>query len=121
MCMRYTLGFTQPLTEILNISQPYRPPHLLRGELYFTLLYFILLFYILCIYNIFIYVPHFLDISTNWKLVVSFSPLLLYPWGKNPCYPLDRRQGGPQIRSGQCRIEKDSLPYRDLNSNPSVI
>jgi hypothetical protein len=39
--------------------------------------------------------------------VVSFTPLPLNPW-----YPLDRRLGGPQSRSG---------PYRDLNSGLSVV
>jgi hypothetical protein len=26
---------------------------------------------------------------------------MLYPWGKDPRYPLDRRLGGPQSRSGR--------------------
>jgi hypothetical protein len=33
--------------------------------------------------------------------VVSFTPLPLYPWGKSSWYPLDRRLGGPQSRSGR--------------------
>jgi hypothetical protein len=33
--------------------------------------------------------------------VVSFTPWPLYPQGKSPCYPLDRRLGGPQSRSGR--------------------
>jgi hypothetical protein len=32
---------------------------------------------------------------------VTFTPLLLYPRGKSPPYPLDRRLGGPQSRSGR--------------------
>jgi hypothetical protein len=28
--------------------------------------------------------------------MVSFMPWLFYPQGKSPCYPLDRRLGGPQ-------------------------
>jgi hypothetical protein len=40
------------------------------------------------------------DLSTTWRLVVSFMPLLLYPQGKSPWYPLDRRLGGPQSQSG---------------------
>jgi len=32
--------------------------------------------------------------------VVSFTLQLLYPWGKNPWYPFDRRKGGPQSQSG---------------------
>jgi hypothetical protein len=43
----------------------------------------------------------FFDLGTRWRWVVSFTPLPLYPQGKNPFYPLDRRLGGPQIRSGR--------------------
>jgi hypothetical protein len=32
--------------------------------------------------------------------VVSFMRRPLYPQGKSPWYPLDRRFGGPQSRSG---------------------
>jgi hypothetical protein len=32
--------------------------------------------------------------------VVSFTPRPLYPQEKSPWYPLDRRLGGPQSRSG---------------------
>jgi hypothetical protein len=35
--------------------------------------------------------------------VVSFKPLPLYPQGKRPRYPLDRRLGGAQSRSGRHR------------------
>jgi hypothetical protein len=38
--------------------------------------------------------------------VVSFAPLLLYPQGESPRYPLDRRLGEPQIQSGHCGEEK---------------
>jgi hypothetical protein len=40
--------------------------------------------------------------------VVSFMPLPLYPRGKSPRYPLDRRLGGPQSE------EKKNLAYRIL-------
>jgi hypothetical protein len=40
--------------------------------------------------------PHILALGTRWKLVVSFTPRPLYPQGKSPWYPLDRRLGGPQ-------------------------
>jgi hypothetical protein len=33
--------------------------------------------------------------------VVSFTPRPIHPRGKRPRYALDRRLGGPQIRSGQ--------------------
>jgi hypothetical protein len=47
------------------------------------------------------YNPHFLDLGTSWSWVVSFAPLVLYPRGKIPQYPLDRRLGGPQSWSGR--------------------
>jgi hypothetical protein len=52
------------------------------------------------------YSSTFLDLSTGWRWVVSYTPLLLYPWGKSPRYPLDRRLGGPQNQSGRCGEEK---------------
>jgi hypothetical protein len=45
--------------------------------------------------------PHFFDLGTSWRWVVSFTPRQFYPRGKNPRYPLDRRMGGPQCRSGR--------------------
>jgi hypothetical protein len=45
--------------------------------------------------------PHCLDLGTSWRWVVSFTPLPLYPRGKSPQYPLDRRLGGPQSQSGR--------------------
>jgi hypothetical protein len=42
--------------------------------------------------------------------VVSFTPRPLYPQGKSPRYPLDRRLGGPQSRSGYGVEEKNSQP-----------
>jgi hypothetical protein len=45
--------------------------------------------------------PRFLDFGISWKWVVSFTPRPLYPLGKSLRYPLDRRLGGPQSRSGR--------------------
>jgi hypothetical protein len=45
--------------------------------------------------------PHFLDLGTSWRKVVSFTPRPLYTRGKSPRYPLDRSLGGPQSRSGR--------------------
>jgi hypothetical protein len=44
-------------------------------------------------------------------------PGLFYLWGKNPRYPLDRRLGGPQRRSGRGSEEKNSrnFPCWELN------
>jgi hypothetical protein len=40
------------------------------------------------------------DLGTRWSWVVSFTPRPLNPQGKSPWYPLNRRLGGPQNRSG---------------------
>jgi hypothetical protein len=50
----------------------------------------------------------FFDLGTRWRWVVSFTPRPLYPQGKSPSYPLDRRLGGPQSRSGSGGEEKNS-------------
>jgi hypothetical protein len=39
--------------------------------------------------------PYILDLGPRWNWVVSFTPQLLYPQGKSPWYPLDRRLGDP--------------------------
>jgi hypothetical protein len=46
----------------------------------------------------------FLDLSTSCSWVASFKPLPLYPQGKSPRYPFDRRLGGP--RAGLDDVEK---------------
>jgi hypothetical protein len=43
----------------------------------------------------------FFDLGTRWRWVVSFMPRPLYPQGKSPWYPLERRLGGPQSHSGR--------------------
>jgi hypothetical protein len=45
--------------------------------------------------------PRILDLDLRWRRVVSFTPRQLYPQGKNPWYPLDRRLGGLQSQSGR--------------------
>jgi hypothetical protein len=45
--------------------------------------------------------PRIHDLGTRWSWVVSFTPQPLYLQGKSPWYPLDRRLGGPQSRSGR--------------------
>jgi hypothetical protein len=45
--------------------------------------------------------PRIVDLGTRWRWVVSFTPRPLYPQGRSPWYPLDRRLGGPQSRSGR--------------------
>jgi hypothetical protein len=52
--------------------------------------------------------PRILDFGTTRRWVVSFVPRPLYPRGKIAPYPLDRRLGGPQSRSGHGGEEKNS-------------
>jgi hypothetical protein len=58
--------------------------------------------------------------GTEQRNVVSFTHLPLYPHEDSPRYPLDRRLGGPQSRSG--RYEKN-IPgtYRESNPNSSIV
>jgi hypothetical protein len=39
--------------------------------------------------------PLFLDFGTRCRGVVSLMPWPVYPWGKDPQYPSDRKLGGP--------------------------
>lgn len=43
--------------------------------------------------------PWFLDLSTSWRCVISFTPWPLYPHGKDTWYPLYRRLGGHHSQS----------------------
>jgi hypothetical protein len=65
--------------------------------------------------------PRILDLGTSWTRVVSFTPRPLYPQGKSPRHPLNRRRNGPQRRSGRCRDEKDLAPtgIQTLSSCPA--
>jgi hypothetical protein len=58
--------------------------------------------------------PLILDLGTRWRWVVSFTPRPLYPQGKSPWYPLNRRLGGPQSRSRRGGEEKNSQPLPGL-------
>jgi hypothetical protein len=51
-----------------------------------------------------------LDLGTRSRWVVIFTPRPLYRQEKSPMYPLDRRLGGPQRRSGRGGEEKKSQP-----------
>jgi hypothetical protein len=42
-----------------------------------------------------------LDLGTRCRWMISFTIRPLYSQGKSPCYPLHRRLGGPQNRSGR--------------------
>jgi hypothetical protein len=54
--------------------------------------------------------PRILDLGTRRRWVVSFTPRLLHPQGNSPWYPLNRRLGGLQSRSGGGGEEKNSQP-----------
>jgi hypothetical protein len=59
-----------------------------------------------------------LDLGTRWRLVVSITPRSLYARGNRSRYPLDRRLGGPQSRSGRCG-EETNLAMAGLEPLPS--
>jgi hypothetical protein len=59
------------------------------------------------------------DLGTKWRWVVSFTPWLLYPRGKSPRHPLDRRLGGPQNSSGRYGEEECFLPLTEIEPRPS--
>jgi hypothetical protein len=59
--------------------------------------------------------PRILDFGIRWRWVVSFTPRPLYPQGKSPWYPLDRRLGEPQSRSG-----RDSRAVNNIWQNISA-
>jgi hypothetical protein len=63
--------------------------------------------------------PPILDLGTRWRWVVSFTPRPLYPQGKSPCHPLDRKLGGSQSRSGHSDEKKNSQPLPGLK--PPII
>jgi hypothetical protein len=65
--------------------------------------------------------PHFLDFRTSWRWVVSFTPLPLYPRGKRLRYPLNRRLGKPQSRSGRHGVEKIIDPTGIRTPTSSVV
>jgi len=50
----------------------------------------------------------------EWRY--SFMLQLLYPWGKGPWYPLDRRMGRPQSQYGRSGKEKNSQPVSGIKS-----
>jgi hypothetical protein len=60
--------------------------------------------------------PHILDLSTRRMSVVSFTPRPLYRQGKSPWYPLGRKLGEPQSRSGH--VAKSKIPSPCHKSNP---
>jgi hypothetical protein len=62
-----------------------------------------------------------LYLGTRWKRVFSFTPRPLYFQGKSPRYPLNRRLGGIQSRSGRPEGDKNILPKKRIKSRPSSL
>jgi hypothetical protein len=60
--------------------------------------------------------PRILDLCTSWWWMVGFIPWLLYTQ-----YPLDRKLGEPQNRSGWRGKEINLSPTRTRNSNLSDV
>jgi hypothetical protein len=52
--------------------------------------------------------------------VVSLTPLPLYPHGKSARYPLERRLGGPQGRSGTRAAQPVAIPTELFEDNIKI-
>lgn len=57
--------------------------------------------------------PFVLSLRTKQTGVISFTSRPLYPQGKNPRHPLDKRLGGNQNRSGRLEKTQTSCTCRD--------
>jgi hypothetical protein len=55
-------------------------------------------------------VPPILNLGARCRSVLNFTPGSLYPWEKNPHYPLNRRLNQPQGWSGNFGERKNFLP-----------
>jgi len=49
-----------------------------------------------------------LNLGIKWRSVVSFTPRLLYPWGKSPWFTLGRRVCGLQSQYA-CSFEERNI------------
>jgi hypothetical protein len=61
--------------------------------------------------------PYFLDLGTSWRWVVSFTPLLLYPWGESPPPGIHWLGGLVDPRAGLVDVEERkflTLPRLEL-------
>jgi hypothetical protein len=57
-----------------------------------------------------------MKLMAEWRY--SFTPRSLYSRGKSPRYPLDRRLGQPQSRSGRCGVDKNILTLPGIEPRP---
>jgi hypothetical protein len=56
-----------------------------------------------------VYLLLILDLDTRWGRVVSVTLATLYPKGKDPLYPLNRRLGGASELVWTQRLEENLL------------
>jgi hypothetical protein len=56
------------------------------------------------------YGSNIFDLGTRWEWVISFTSRPHYRRVNHFLFPLDRRLGGPQIRSGRCEEEENFAP-----------
>jgi hypothetical protein len=61
----------------------------------------------------------FLDLGARWRVII-FTLLPLYPRGKSPRYPLDRRLSEPRNRHEQRGEAKNLAPTGTQNPNPRL-
>jgi len=54
------------------------------------------------------------NLHTRWRRVVSIVSGLLYPLGKGPQYPLNKRLVGPQALFGCIEGEKKSVDHAGI-------
>jgi len=66
------------------------------------------------------YSPRILKLSTCWRCVVSFRPRPNYLHGRTLRFPLDRRLGGPQSRSGRGGEEQKRILAPAGNRIPTI-
>jgi hypothetical protein len=64
--------------------------------------------------------PHYHDLGTSWGVSRQLHAPAALPRGKNR-YPLDRRLGATHSQSRRRGEVKILQPYRDSNSDPSVV
>jgi hypothetical protein len=68
-----------------------------------------------------VYIHFFLTSALVEGKLSDSRPCHSPPGEKSLRYPLERRLGKPQSRSGERGEEKNTRPYRDSNSVPSVV
>jgi hypothetical protein len=68
-----------------------------------------------CIAPLILWLRHELDVSGELHAPAA------WPQGNSPWYPLDRRLGGPQSRSGRRAEEEDSQPHRESNPRTPIV